>query len=90
MTKLSIQVTQPDRIPDVLRLAFRTAMTGRRGPVFVDIPRDVLNDQVVRMEPLAPEAYRPTHPPPPHPEAVRQAARLLARAQRPLLIAGAA
>jgi thiamine pyrophosphate-dependent acetolactate synthase large subunit-like protein len=88
VTKLSIQVTQAARIPDMLRLAFRTAMTGRRGPVFVDIPRDVLNDQVVRMEPLAPEGYRPTHPAPPHPEAVREAARLLARAQRPLLIAG--
>ena len=88
VTKLSIRVTQPARIPDVLRLALRTAMTGRRGPVFVDIPRDVLNDQLVRMEPLAPEAYRPVHPAPPHPEAVREAARLLGRAQRPLLIAG--
>ncbi len=32
VTKLSIQVTQPARIPDVLRLALRTAMTGRQGP----------------------------------------------------------
>jgi acetolactate synthase-1/2/3 large subunit/sulfoacetaldehyde acetyltransferase len=88
VTKLSIQVTQAARIPEVLRLAFRTAMTGRRGPVFVDIPRDVLNDQVVRLDPLAPESYRTTHPAPPPPEAVRQAARLLARAERPLLVAG--
>jgi thiamine pyrophosphate-dependent acetolactate synthase large subunit-like protein len=88
VTKLSIQVTRPDRIPDVLRLAFRTAMTGRKGPVFVDIPRDVLNDQVVPVDALAPEAYRPTHPAPPHPEAVRAAARLIARAERPLLLVG--
>jgi acetolactate synthase-1/2/3 large subunit/sulfoacetaldehyde acetyltransferase len=88
LTKLSIQVTRPERIPDVLRLAFRTAMAGRKGPVFVDIPRDVLNDQVVRLAALAPEAYRPTHAPPPHPEAVRAAARLVARAERPLLLVG--
>jgi acetolactate synthase-1/2/3 large subunit/sulfoacetaldehyde acetyltransferase len=88
VTKLSIQVTQPGRIPEVLRLAFRTAMTGRKGPVFVDIPRDVLNDQVVRTAMLPPEHYRATHPTPPHPEAVREAVRLLAQAERPLLLAG--
>jgi thiamine pyrophosphate-dependent acetolactate synthase large subunit-like protein len=88
VTKLAIQVTQPARIPEVLRLAFRTAMTGRRGPVFVDIPRDVLNDQVVPMAPLPPEGYRPVRPAPPHPEAVREVARLLALAERPLLVAG--
>jgi thiamine pyrophosphate-dependent acetolactate synthase large subunit-like protein len=88
VTKLSIQVPRPERIPDLLRLAFRTAMAGRKGPVFVDIPRDVLNDQVVRMDPVAPDAYRSDRAAPPPPEAVRAAARLLARAERPLLVAG--
>jgi acetolactate synthase-1/2/3 large subunit/sulfoacetaldehyde acetyltransferase len=88
VTKLSVQVTQPSRIPDMLRLAFRTAMSGRKGPVFVDIPRDVLNDQVVSTDPLAPETYRASHPAPPHPDAVQEVARLLARAARPLLVAG--
>jgi acetolactate synthase-1/2/3 large subunit/sulfoacetaldehyde acetyltransferase len=88
VTKLSIQVTQPARIPEVLRLAFRTAMDGRKGPVFVDIPRDVLNDQVIRADLLAPERYRPSHAPPPHPEAIRTAAQLLARAERPLVLVG--
>jgi acetolactate synthase I/II/III large subunit len=88
VTRLSIRVTQPGRIADTLRFAFRTAMSGRRGPVFVDIPRDVLNDQVVALDALAPDAYRPTHPAPPHPEAVRKTARLLARAERPLVLAG--
>lgn len=88
VTKLSVQVTQASRIPDMLRLAFRTAMSGRKGPVFVDIPRDVLNDQSVSMATLAPEAYRSTHPAPPHPEAIREAARRLAQAERPLVVAG--
>src|SRR5262249_21326172 len=88
VTKLAVRVTQAGRIADMLRLAFRTAMSGRRGPVFVDIPRDVLNDQVVTVEALAPGAYRSTRPAPPHPEAIRETARLLARAERPLILAG--
>ena len=87
VTKLSIQVTGRSGSRTCLaRVSHRDdAWSGVR---IVDIPRDVLNDQVVRMEPLPPKAYRPTHPAPPHPEAVREAARLLGRAQRPLLIAG--
>jgi thiamine pyrophosphate-dependent acetolactate synthase large subunit-like protein len=88
VTKLALQITRPDRIPELLRSALRAAMTGRRGPVLVEIPRDVLNEQVVRLAPLPPERYRVTHAPPPHPDAIRQAARLLRQAERPLLLAG--
>src|SRR5215510_14206658 len=48
VTKLAVQVTKPERIPELMRSALRAAMTGRRGPVFVEIPRDVLNDQTVK------------------------------------------
>jgi acetolactate synthase-1/2/3 large subunit/sulfoacetaldehyde acetyltransferase len=88
VTKLAVQITRPERIPELLRSAFRAAMTGRRGPVFVEIPRDVLNDQVVSAELLAPERYRVTQPQPPHPEAIREAARRLRQAERPLLLVG--
>ncbi len=88
VTKLAIRIGKPERIPELLRLALRTAMSGRRGPVFVEIPRDVLNDQVVRAPILAPERYRATHPQPPHPDAIREAVGLLQRAERPLLIVG--
>lgn len=88
VTKLSIQVNKPERIPEILRYALRSAMTGRKGPVFVDIPRDVLNGQVVKSELGAPSTYRPVHPQPPHPEAIREAVRWLLRAERPLLLVG--
>jgi acetolactate synthase-1/2/3 large subunit/sulfoacetaldehyde acetyltransferase len=88
VTKLAVQVTRPERIPEVLRAALRTAMSGRRGPVLVEIPRDVLNEQVLPAARLAPEHYRPIHPQPPHPDAIREAVRLLRQAQRPLLIVG--
>ena len=88
VTKWAVQITQPDRIPELLRAALRTAMSGRRGPVLVEIPRDVLNDTVSSSSALPPSSYRSTHPPVPHPDAIREAARLLRDAQRPLLLAG--
>jgi acetolactate synthase-1/2/3 large subunit/sulfoacetaldehyde acetyltransferase len=88
VTKLAVQVNQPERIGETLRAALRTAMSGRRGPVLVEIPRDVLGAPVPAGAPLAAEQYRATHAPPAHPEAVRETARLLGRARRPLLLVG--
>src|SRR5204862_7037387 len=88
VTKLAVQVPTPGRIPEMLRAALRAAMTGRRGPVFVEIPRNVLNDQTLPGEDLAPAGYRVTHPLPPHPDAIAEAARLLRQAERPLLLVG--
>ena len=88
VTKLAVQVTKADRIPELLRAALRTAMTGRRGPVLVDLPRDVLNDVKVDVPQLAPAAYRTQHPQPPHANAVRDAVARIRAAQRPLLVVG--
>jgi thiamine pyrophosphate-dependent acetolactate synthase large subunit-like protein len=88
VTKLAIQITKTERIPELLRDALRLAMSGRRGPVFVEIPRDVLNDQTLAAEVLPPYRYRATHPQPPHADAIREAARLLRQAERPLMLVG--
>src|SRR6185295_4552491 len=88
VTKLALQITRPERIPDLLRSALRAAMTGRRGPVLVEIPRDVLNEQMVKIDTLTAETYRVTHPLPPHSDAIRDAVRLLRQAERPLMIVG--
>jgi acetolactate synthase-1/2/3 large subunit/sulfoacetaldehyde acetyltransferase len=88
ITKLSVVVNKPERIPELMRHALRTAMSGRKGPVFLDIPRDVLNNQTVRTEILPPQQYRPAYPQPPHPAAIQEAVRLLHQAERPLLLVG--
>jgi acetolactate synthase-1/2/3 large subunit/sulfoacetaldehyde acetyltransferase len=88
VTKLAIQITRPERIPELLRAALRAASSGRRGPVFVEIPRDVLHGALPRADVLAPGSYRVTHPQPPHPDAIGQATRVLASAERPLLLVG--
>ncbi|MGH7323929.1 MAG: thiamine pyrophosphate-binding protein [Candidatus Rokuibacteriota bacterium] len=88
VTKLAIRIDAPQRIPEIFRLALRTAMTGRQGPVFIDIPRDVLTDQVVTTEIGEPASYRPLHAPPPSPEAIGEAVSVLGQARRPLLLVG--
>src|SRR2546429_668686 len=88
VTKLAVQIGKPDRIPELLRAALRTAMTGRRGPVFVEIPRDVLNDQVLNAAVRDPGTYRVIHAQPPHPDPIREAARPLRRGARSPLLAG--
>jgi acetolactate synthase-1/2/3 large subunit/sulfoacetaldehyde acetyltransferase len=88
MTKLSVQVNKPERLPELLYYAFRTAMTGRKGPVFLDVPRDVLNHQVVPAALVPPEQYRPSYAQLPHPEAIQQIVRLLQESTRPLLLVG--
>jgi acetolactate synthase-1/2/3 large subunit len=78
-----------DRIPEVVRLAFREMWTGRPGPVHIELPAPVLyatgKEESARV--LAPSAYRP-----PRPQAseaqLRQAAELLAAAERPLVVSG--
>ena len=89
ITKLSLQINQSERIPELLHYAFRTALYGKRGPVLLDIPRDLIDDQTIDWEVEAPSTYRPVADRTAgDAEAVAQAAALLAGAQRPLLLAG--
>jgi len=46
VTKRVMTVTRPERVPEFLLEAFRVANAGRRGPVVVNIPRDLLNFEV--------------------------------------------
>ncbi|MDH3598155.1 MAG: thiamine pyrophosphate-binding protein [Candidatus Tectomicrobia bacterium] len=89
VTKLSLQVNKAERIPEMFHYAFRTALSGKRGPVLVDIPRDFLDNQTIEWQGLGPESYRAVDSRiEGDAQAVQQAVRLLAEAQRPLLLAG--
>ena len=73
----------------MLHYAFRTALAGKRGPVLLDIPRNLIDGQTLDWTVQPPESYRAVAD---RVEgdgrAVQQAAALLAQAQRPLLLAG--
>jgi acetolactate synthase I/II/III large subunit len=83
------QVNQTERVIEQLHDAFRIALSGKRGPVFLSIPPDLLVDQTIEEDVLPPQRYRPIdrriHG---DPQAIQRAATLLAQAQRPLLLAG--
>ncbi len=88
ITKHSYLVTDADDIPRVIAEAFHIAGTGRPGPVLVDIAKDALQASTVFSWPneLALPGYRPTTKP--HGKQVREAARLIAAAERPILYVG--
>jgi thiamine pyrophosphate-dependent acetolactate synthase large subunit-like protein len=72
-------------LPNVFRRAFTRLKSGRGGPVLVEIPREVFDEEVA--EPLS---YRPATLPRtgPDPDAVRTVARRLVEARRPVIYAG--
>jgi len=72
----------------IIREAFHLAQTGRPGPVHVDLPKDILvkDAELVWPEKLHMRSYNPTYDG--HPGQIRKAARLLARARRPVLYVG--
>ncbi len=74
------------RIPDLVRGAIRTAMTGRRGPVHLSMPADMLA-RPVRLNELSAPQYRATGAPF-DPQAVEAAAQALWKAKRPCILAG--
>jgi acetolactate synthase-1/2/3 large subunit len=78
----------PERVPTYLAKAFRTMLTGRPGPVFLELPWDVLSNGVDDDECKLPVSYRTTARQPGDPDFVERAARLLSRAERPVVIAG--
>ncbi|MFB9907986.1 acetolactate synthase large subunit [Allokutzneria oryzae] len=88
VTKHNILVTDPLDIPRAIAEAFHIASTGRPGPVLVDLPKDVLQANTSFSWPpeMKLPGYRPTVRP--HGKQVREAAKLIAAAQRPVLYVG--
>ncbi len=83
-----LQINRPERAPEMLRDAFRVAASGKMGPVYVDLPRDLLNAGEVEVELIEPASYRPQQHPEGDARRVAEAADLLTRAECPVLIAG--
>lgn len=88
VTKRTWTVPQSSRVAELTQEAFRTALTPRRGPVVLNLPRDVLAGRSAPVDIPKPGATRPTAGPAPDPALVAQAAALLASAERPLIVTG--
>ena len=88
ITKWAERIYDARRIPDVVATAFRQATSGRPGPVYLDMPGDILVEKVDEERDRAPGRVRPAPRTLGDPAAVKEAIALLARAKRPIIIAG--
>jgi acetolactate synthase I/II/III large subunit len=88
VTKHNFLVTDPDEIPRVVAEAFYIASTGRPGPVLVDVAKSALQARTTYAWPaeLHLPGYRPVTRP--HAKQIREAARLMLEARRPVLYVG--
>jgi acetolactate synthase-1/2/3 large subunit len=88
VTKGAWSVAETRQIPEVLTTAIRVALSGRPGPVFVEIPVDLLLTAVEdRLAPV-PTDYVHRLPGPGDPAAIERVGALLAGAERPVVMAG--
>ncbi|MPZ86910.1 MAG: acetolactate synthase large subunit [Nitriliruptorales bacterium] len=88
VTKHNEMIDNPERIAGAVKEAFHIASTGRPGPVLLDIPKDVLNARFAFSYPdrLSLPGYKPTLRG--HGRMVREAAREILNARRPVIYAG--
>lgn len=85
ITKHNFIVKSVDELADTIRLAFQIAMSGRKGPVLVDVPKDIT--QAFTEYTPAP-AQKPFEAAPLSEDEISAAAELIANAKRPYIYAG--
>jgi acetolactate synthase-1/2/3 large subunit len=90
ITKWSDRVPSPELVPSFLAKAFRVARAGRPGPVFLELPWDVLSNGADEALAEAQVRYRTDARSPGDPAKLEEALSLLARAERPVLLGGSA
>jgi acetolactate synthase I/II/III large subunit len=88
ITKHNFLITDPNDIPRTIMEAFHIASTGRPGPVLVDISKDALTSTMTFQWPPVMQlpGYRPVTRP--HSKQIREAAKLIIEAKRPVLYVG--
>ena len=87
ITKWAYSIPAASKIQEAVRRAFRVALAEPLGPVHLDLSRDILLDKI-EPEPIPPQAYRPSSIPSCSSEELDRAAALIAKAKRPVLLAG--
>jgi len=84
ITKRCFKATSPNEVPYIIAKAFNTAMSGRPGPVYVEVPADMFNEEVKEFNYIKIPASRPTA----SEEVVNVVLKKVLSAKRPVIIAG--
>ena len=87
LTKMADQVVSPATIPTMVREAFRVAQQERPGPVHLELPEDIARETGPDMSPIPPH---PIEAPIAPSAALDRASELILKAERPLVMLGAA
>jgi len=88
VTKWSHRITNVERIADLVDKAVRIALSGRPGPVFLEVPIDVMFGAMPAAAFAAPTLPELAARPAPAPEAVERVMDMLDAAERPVVIVG--
>jgi acetolactate synthase-1/2/3 large subunit len=90
VVKHSYLVKDSKSLPRIIREAFYIAGTGRPGPVLIDIPVDVTKEDMDYDPDMVPSMQLPGYKPnlKGHPKQIKEAARLIASAERPVIYSG--
>ncbi len=88
ITKHNYQLSSTEELPEVLAEAFFVALSGRPGPVLIDLPRDLglAPAPPSQAVPLPPSGYKPPYRG--NPLQIEKALELLGKAKRPVILAG--
>jgi benzoylformate decarboxylase len=85
VSKWAVQLQHAEEIPVIFPRAFKVAQDAPRGPVFIALPSNVIDQQADLQLPGASALHRRTRP---DPAGIAAAADLLARAQHPVIVCG--
>jgi len=88
MVKKAVVVNRPDTALDTIMRAYKTAVTGRPGPVVVQIPFDIQHTEVEISALPDPRLWLDMGLSGPDPAAIERAAELIAQAERPVVVVG--
>lgn len=88
ITKHNFQAIQADEIPGIIKSAFYIANTGRPGPVAIDLPKDVQEEEFDYKADFQIDlpGYKPTRKG--HPGQIKKASNLILKSKKPVILAG--
>lgn len=88
VVKAAYRVDMVQRIPEYVSIAFREAMDGKKGPVYLDLPGDILAGKVEEDSLYWPQDYRVESRPAGDPALIRRTVELLRQADKPIIVTG--
>ncbi|MEM2576196.1 MAG: thiamine pyrophosphate-binding protein [Sulfolobales archaeon] len=84
ITKRQFKITSPTQASDIISKAFNTALSGRPGPVYVEIPADMFDENVNECSYIKLPISRPT----PQDSLVNEVLKMINNSSRPVILAG--